>query len=361
MSNRPVLGNDPFQRGAADRQAGKESPAATPRKPKARKPVKKAAQSKRAARADKPFPQKPKKGGGKSRKKTGAAQRKPPVSKRRPVISNRGLGDDDALNRKELSRAISRPRIGVDPFGLSPAVEARWKPLVEAIYDRWFRVDLSGTVNLPASGGALLVCNHAGAFPWDSLMMKTAIDRQGGSRIARPLIEDFFFHLPFVGRFLNRYGAVRACQDNAERLLARDSLLIVFPEGLQGLGKPYSNRYRLGRFGRGGFVKLALRASVPIIPVAIVGSEEAHPVLVQAGFLAEQIGIPYLPITPTFPWLGPLGLVPLPSKWRVQIGDPIDLSDHGPEAATDRVLVAKVSDKVRSNIQGRLDKLRLKP
>ncbi len=245
-----------------------------------------------------------------------------------------------------------------DEFGLDTEIETSCRPIFEAIYTRWFRVEARGLEHIPRNGPALLVCNHGGALPWDALMVKTAAQRSQAGRRVRPLIEDFIFHFPFMGPFLNRCGAVRACQDNARRLLDQGALLAVFPEGLLGLGKPYRHRYHLLRFGRGGFVKLALRSGVPIVPVSIVGSEDAHPILANLSFLAIHLGLPYLPITPTFPLLGPLGLLPLPAKWIIELGEPIDLSDYGPEAATDRVLVRRLSDEVRSRIQSRVNELR---
>jgi 1-acyl-sn-glycerol-3-phosphate acyltransferase len=248
----------------------------------------------------------------------------------------------------------------VDDFGLDPTQVERWRPILEAIYERWFRVEARGVEHVPSEGRCLLVCNHAGALPWDALMVKTAVEREHpDARVVRPLMDDFIFHFPFMGTFLNRYGAVRACQENAERLLAQDRLVAVFPEGLKGLGKPYAQRYRLQRFGRGGFVKLSLRAGAPIVPVAIVGSEDVHPILFKITFLVGHLGLPYLPVTPTFPLLGPLGMVPLPSKWHLEFGEPIDLSEYGPDAADDRILVNRLSDQVRSRIQSRVDALRL--
>jgi 1-acyl-sn-glycerol-3-phosphate acyltransferase len=158
--------------------------------------------------------------------------------------------------------------------------------------------------------------------------------------------------------FLNRIGCVRACQENAERLLQQDRVVAVFPEGIQGIGKLYQNRYQLQRFGRGGFIKLALKNRTPIIPTAVVGAEEIHPMLTKVTWLAKYLGIPFVPVTPTFPWLGPLGLVPLPSKWIIRFGEPIDLSaDHEPEAHQDRLLVSRLTEQVRSRIQGMVDEI----
>jgi 1-acyl-sn-glycerol-3-phosphate acyltransferase len=133
----------------------------------------------------------------------------------------------------------------------------------------------------------------------------------------------------------------------------------VFPEGVKGMGKLFRDRYRLQRFGRGGFVKLALRTGAPIIPVAVVGSEEALPLLARVTWFAKSVGIPYVPVTPTFPWLGPLGLVPLPSKWKIKFGEPLHVSqEYGPEAADDRLLVGRLSEQVRAQVQAMVDELR---
>jgi 1-acyl-sn-glycerol-3-phosphate acyltransferase len=177
-------------------------------------------------------------------------------------------------------------------------------------------------------------------------------------REVRPLVEDFVFHFPYLGTFMNRIGGVRACQENAERLLEDDQVVAVFPEGIKGIGKLYKERYRLQRFGRGGFIKLALRTGAPIVPVAIMGAEEIHPMMAKVTWLARSFGAPYLPITPTFPLLGPLGLLPLPTKWTIRFGPPQTMADrHGAEAAADRLLVHRLSEGVRGSIQEMLDDL----
>ena len=150
------------------------------------------------------------------------------------------------------------------------------------------------------------------------------------------MVLDWAFVLPFLSSFMRRSAAFPASPYNATRLLEQDELVMVFPEGVKGTGKPFSERYRLQRFGRGGFVEIALRTGAPIVPVAVVGSEEIYPKLADSPTLARAIGAPFVPITPTFPWLGPLGLIPLPSRWRIEFCEPIDLSEHPPEAAEDR-------------------------
>jgi 1-acyl-sn-glycerol-3-phosphate acyltransferase len=245
----------------------------------------------------------------------------------------------------------------VDDFGRDPRATARWEWLFEFLYSRWFRVQATGLSNIPAQGRALLVANHAGTLPYDSAMVMHAVRRDHPARRdVRPLVEDTVFHLPFLGPIMNRIGGVRADPANAERLLESDELVAVFPEGEKGMGKLWKDRYRLQRFGRGGFVKLALRTGAPIIPVAVVGAEEAAPMLGKVTWFAKNIGIPWIPVTPTFPWLGPAGLLPLPSKWFVAFGEPITLS-HGREAASDRLLVNRLADQIRTQIQQMIDEL----
>jgi len=245
----------------------------------------------------------------------------------------------------------------VDDFGRDPRATARWEPLLELLYTRWFRCETTGLEHVPDRGAALLVANHAGTLPFDSAMIVHAIRRDHPSRRdVRPLVEDAVFHLPYLGPLINRIGGVRADPENAERLLGRGELVAVFPEGVKGMGKLWRDRYRLQRFGRGGFVKLALRSGAPIIPVAVVGAEEALPMVAKVTWFARSIGLPYVPVTPTFPWLGPLGLVPLPSKWRLRFGPPIDIArQYSPETADDRLLVNRLADSIRATIQQMVD------
>jgi 1-acyl-sn-glycerol-3-phosphate acyltransferase len=159
------------------------------------------------------------------------------------------------------------------------------------------------------------------------------------------------FDLPWVSVFIRKVGGVVASPYNALRLLEQDQLVAVFPEGVRGTGKPYAERYRLQRFGRGGFVEIALRAGAPIVPVAVVGSEEIYPKLADVPALARLIGAPFFPVTPTFPWLGPLGAVPLPSRWRIEFCEPIETARLGPDAASDRAAVLELTERVRDTVQ----------
>jgi 1-acyl-sn-glycerol-3-phosphate acyltransferase len=245
----------------------------------------------------------------------------------------------------------------VDDFGLDPVYEKRLRPFTEFLYKRYFRVEAEGAEQIPNDGRCLIVANHSGTIPLDGVMLRTCVRLEHlAERELRWLAEDFVYYLPFAGAFMSRIGAVRACQENAERLLKKDNLVAVFPEGVKGIGKLYRDRYKLQRFGRGGFIRLCLRTRTPLVPCAIVGAEEASPLLYRDEVLSRAVGLPYLPVTPTFPWFGPLGLIPAPTKWRILFGERIDFEGHGPEAAEDHVLVGRLADKVRSSIQQMLDR-----
>jgi 1-acyl-sn-glycerol-3-phosphate acyltransferase len=243
----------------------------------------------------------------------------------------------------------------VDEFGYDAAFQARLAPLIRLLYEQWWRVEASGLDHVPLSGRLLLVGNHSGGlFPYDGVMIAEALraHHPGGGRDARPLVEDFVYHMPFLGPVLARAGIVRASSQNARRLLAREQAVIAFPEGAKGLGKYYRDRYRLQRFARGGFVSLALQTGAPLVPVAVVGAEEIHPVLARWDWAARGLDLPYFPLTPTFPWLGFAGLVPLPTKWRIVFGAPIDLAgQHGPDAHRDDLLVNRLKEEIRERIQ----------
>lgn len=244
----------------------------------------------------------------------------------------------------------------VDEFGRDAKFTETIRPLLEFLYTVWWRVEPAGVENVPAGGPALVVANHSGVLPWDGVMITLALRHEHPARReCRMLVLDMFALLPFLAPALARSGAVRASQENGERLLRAGELVGVFPEGVKGVGKRYRDRYKLARFGRGGFVRLALRTSAPIVPCAVVGAEEIHPVLARADWVGRPMGLPYFPITPSFPLLGPLGVIPLPTKWSIDFADPIPTAAHGPEAADDPILVNRLSEQVRSVIQRMLD------
>ena len=242
----------------------------------------------------------------------------------------------------------------VDEFGFDPEITERFfLAALRPIAQKWFRIEVRGAENIPAEGGALIVSNHSGTVPVDGLMTMVSIHDQTG-RYLRPLGADLVFRLPFVGAVARKGGATLACNEDAERMLAGGELVGVWPEGFKGIGKPYSQRYKLQRFGRGGFVSAALRTQVPIVPLSVVGAEEIYPLVGNVPALARLLGVPYIPITPLFPLLGPLGLVPLPSKWLLEFGEPIRTDEYDEGAAEDPMLTFNVTDQVRETIQSTL-------
>ncbi|HXK09970.1 MAG TPA: lysophospholipid acyltransferase family protein [Vicinamibacteria bacterium] len=243
-----------------------------------------------------------------------------------------------------------------DEFGADRRFTETFEPVLDFLYAVWWRVEATGTEHVPSEGPGLIVANHSGVLPYDGLMVQLAIRHEHpAKRVCRMLALDMFALLPALAPILSKSGSVRANPENAERLLGQRELLGVFPEGVKGVGKLFRDRYRLARFGRGGFVRIALRTGSPIIPCAVVGAEEIHPVIAKADWVGRPIGLPYFPLTPTFPWLGPLGVVPLPTKWSIDFGDPIDIEGRGPEDAEDPILVNRISEKVRSTIQRMVD------
>jgi 1-acyl-sn-glycerol-3-phosphate acyltransferase len=241
----------------------------------------------------------------------------------------------------------------VDEFGFDPELtDTVLLALARPLYKRWFRVEVRGIENIPSSGGALVVANHSGGVALDSLMTAVAVhDEHPQHRFLRLLGADLVFQTPFLGELARKGGATLASNPDAERLLASGEVVGVWPEGFKGIGKPFSERYKLQRFGRGGFVSAALRTRTPIVPCAIVGAEEIYPILGNMPTLARLIGLPYAPVTPTFPWLGPLGLVPLPSKWLIEFGAPVLTDEQPAGAADDPMLVFDLTDQVRQTIQ----------
>ncbi|MGV9348231.1 lysophospholipid acyltransferase family protein [Streptomyces spiralis] len=247
----------------------------------------------------------------------------------------------------------------VDDFGYDAELTDQvLMSLLRPVYEKYFRVDVKGIENIPKAGGALIVANHSGTLPLDGLMMQVAVhDHHPAGRHLRLLAADLVFVLPVVNELARKLGHTLACTEDAERLLGQGELVGVMPEGFKGIGKPFSERYKLQRFGRGGFVSTALRQGAPIIPCSIVGAEEIYPMIGNAKTLARLLGFPYFPLTPTFPWLGPLGAIPLPTKWTIQFGEPIPTDGYPPEAAEDPMLMFNLTDQVREQIQHTLYKL----
>ena len=264
-----------------------------------------------------------------------------------------GSWDEQVTGGLEFLRRRLTGEYGTDEFGFDPDLTDHvLLPLLRPLFQRWFRVETHGIENVPESGGALVVANHSGTIPVDALMTTVALhDDHPAQRRFRLLGADLVFDLPFVGAMARKFGATLACSEDAERLLTGGELVGGFPEGFKGIGKPFRDRYTLQRFGRGGFVTAALRTGKPIVPCAIVGAEEIYPMIGNAKTVARLLGLPYFPVTPTFPALGPLGLVPLPSKWLIAFGTPIETASYGPAAAEDPMLVFNLTDQVRETIQ----------
>ena len=262
-----------------------------------------------------------------------------------------GLGDEALEDKVAFARQRLRGDYSVDEFGFDPEFTTKiFLPVLRRLAETWFRVEVRGAENLPTDGSALLVSNHAGTLPLDAMILQTIVYDEIGRHV-RMLGADLIFKVPYSGDLARKTGTTLACQEDAERLLASNQLVSVFPEGFKGLGKPYADRYKLQRFGRGGFVSAALRAQVPIIPTAIVGSEEIYPLIARVPGLAKMLGLPYFPITPLFPWLGPLGMIPLPSKWIIEFGEAITTDELGSGAAEDPMIVFNITDQVRETIQ----------
>ncbi|HEY0830261.1 MAG TPA: lysophospholipid acyltransferase family protein [Candidatus Dormibacteraeota bacterium] len=252
--------------------------------------------------------------------------------------------------QRELARR--GPNYAVDDFGFDPQFTESFLTIFKAIYRDYWRVETTGVEHVPASGRALLVANHAGVLPWDGAMIKTAVFAEHPHpRHVRALVASQFMGMPVMSWFLRRTGQAVGHPEDTRRLLDRDELVLVFPEGTRGTGKSFNERYRLRRFGRGGFAATAIRARAAIIPISVVGSEEIYPMLGDLRPLARFLGLPYFPVTPFWPWLGPFGMIPLPSKWRIQFHPPVDVSDLPANAAEDQHLVMALADDVRDTIQ----------
>ena len=260
------------------------------------------------------------------------------------------------IRRRVSTFGMSERSGEVDEFGRDEVVLDRARPLLELLYERYWRIDLEGLEQLPEQGPCLLVANRSGLLPYDGLMLSHGIER-AHPKAERPrfLVADWLITLPFVQPYLARLGGVRACRENAERLLESGRFVVAFPAGAKGAAKAFRDRYRLKRFGRGGVVRIALENRVPLVPVGIVGAEEAHPVLFKWTTPARSLGLPFLPVTPTFPLLGPMGLLPLPTKWVIRIGAPVAIDHLEPDAAEDELLISRMTEDLRAQVQTLVD------
>ncbi|TDD82114.1 lysophospholipid acyltransferase family protein [Actinomadura rubrisoli] len=271
---------------------------------------------------------------------------RPPEDEPERGSLERGIASGLAFLRRRLAGEYE-----VDEFGFDPEFNSTvLLPVARALYEHWFRVEMFGLDNVPADGGALIVANHSGTLPIDGIMLSVGLHDHAGRHV-RLLGADLVYQVPLLGHLSRKAGHTLAHPADAARLLGKGELVGVFPEGFKGVGKPFADRYKLQRFGRGGFVETALRAGVPIVPCAIVGAEEIYPKIAELRPLARLLGLPYFPITPTFPLLGPAGLVPLPSKWMIQFGEPMTLEEYAGDAADDPMTVFNITDHVRENVQ----------
>lgn len=239
-----------------------------------------------------------------------------------------------------------------DEWGLDMEVVEAVKPFLDFLYYKYWRVETIGLENIPDEGKALLVANHSGQLPWDGAMLGTAVYNEHASqRLVRTLYADWFPTVPFISALLTKTGQALASEANGTRLLEQEQVVSVFPEGVKGVGKLFKDRYRLARFGRGGFIRMALRTGAPIIPVSIVGAEETYISLAKSPSIARMLGLPFFPISVTWPWLGPLGFIPMPTKWYIDIGEPIPMDGYGQDAVSNLVLISQLTDQVRNIIQ----------
>lgn len=271
----------------------------------------------------------------------------------------RGIGMVLRYQAEETASMVQRRLRGeyaTDPYGMDLELIEIVRPFSAFLYRSWWRVTAEGLEHVPGEGRGLLIANHSGVLPWDSVMIATAVlEEHDQPRVVRTLHENVLAMMPVVAPALAAFGQVQALPENALRLLEEDQLVSLFPEGWSGLGKLFKDRYKLARFGKRGFVRAAVRAGAPLIPVAVIGAEETYPMLANAGPLAHALGFPYFPLTPLFPWLGPLGLVPLPSKWTIVFGAPIPTAEYGPDGANNPLLVSRLSDQARAWIQATID------
>lgn len=288
----------------------------------------------------------------------------------RQEIRSRSSGGDETRGRDELVREFDwqgafeelRHRLGtfgmversgeVDEFGMDAVTLDRSRTLLDFLMDRYWRVEVSGFDAIDPERPNLLVANRSGLLPYDGLMLSHAVERWHPRR-SRPrfLVADWLITLPFAQPYLARLGGVRACRENADRLLRTGHSVIAFPEGVKGAAKVFAERYRLKRFGRGGVIRAAVENRVPLVPVGIVGAEEAHPILFKADLPARALGLPFVPVTPTFPFLGPLGLLPFPTKWIIAVGEPIPLDALDVGALDDELLLSRLTEELRARIQ----------
>jgi len=289
---------------------------------------------------------------------TGRENGRLPLSQQngRPQAIHQDRWREWAAGAAEFARQRLAGEFQTDETGFDPHFHAHViMPLTRALYQNWFRIEMRGVEHVPDEGGALVVANHSGVLPFDAIMLQTGLlDAHPQHRNLRLLGADLVYAIPGLATLAVKSGHTRADPAEAARLLAGGDLVGVFPEGFKGIGKPFRERYQLQRFGRGGFAATAIEAGVPIVPCAIVGAEEIYPMIGNARPLARIFGLPYFPVTPLFPWLGPLGAIPLPSNWIIEFLPPVPTHDY---PVGDEDAIAELSDRIRDTIQQKLHTL----
>jgi 1-acyl-sn-glycerol-3-phosphate acyltransferase len=353
---RPALGNDPFERGASLREPerGPVQPTSTPISTSTSTPTPTAPSASPLATLER-------------RIEAAIAG----LEGRAELSARAGLASLEAEARMAVAKLLPalRARLGtvaelvrllepperIDRYGMDARFAERLEPVVDFFYTTWWRVQVRNVAAIPAEGPALVVANHAGLVPWDAFVLRHALRRDHPAhRDLRPLLDDEACAIPVLGAAAVRAGAVRATPEAADRILAGGGLLGVFPEGSAGGRKPWRDRYTLARFGRGGFAKVAIRAAAPIVPCAIVGSEEASAGISRTGWLAERLGVPLLAANASLR-IGPAALLPLPSRWTLRFGEPVETAGLGRAAADDPAAVNGIAERVRSAVQAMLD------
>ena len=347
---RPALGNDPFERGAAVREPARAVVATATRT---------ATPTPTTTPAPSPRPSPPLRGGE-------GAEPSAHVATRLRELALAEASGQHARDLAQLVRSlwpVLRGRLlalaslrhlldapgAIDDLGLDSGLVARAAPAFDLLVDVWWRVQVRGLEKLPP-GGAIVVANHGGRFHWDALVLGHVLRRAG--RECRGLLDEPALNAPIAGRIARRLGAVPATPENARALLASGKLAAVFPEGSRNGERPWPERYRIGRFGRGGFARIAMEAGVPVISCAIVGSEETAAPFARPGWLAEALGLPLLAAAPGLP-LGPLASLPLPSRWSVRFGEPIAPEDGA--SPEDAGAVNRLAERARDTLQRMLD------
>jgi 1-acyl-sn-glycerol-3-phosphate acyltransferase len=259
--------------------------------------------------------------------------------------------------QSDIVRRRFKGEYETDEWGLDWEYLEAVRPFLDFMYKVYWRVACTGIENIPDYDRALLVSNHSGQVPWDGVMIMAAIlNEHPAQRLIRNLFDESMARLPFISSALVKIGQGLDSVANGTRLLEQDELVGVYPEGLQGSSKLFKDRYKLARFGKDGFVRMALKTQAPVIPVSVVGAEETYISLAKSQRLAHLTGLPYFPISPRFPWLGPLGAIPWPTKWYIDFGEPITFDDWGPDDADEAAVVSRLTDQVRNIVQEMVDR-----